>query len=99
MARNHRESKERRRDDQLCVVVRVDIVIYVLVGVITVLAMAAIVLPGRVEVGLITSLGTLMAGVLGGWLTYMRLATRNGGHDDEGDDGASDVDIAGSASE
>ena len=72
-----------RRSDQRCVVVRVDLVVYALVGLIVVLALASIVWPGRVELALVGSMGTLVAGVLGGWLTFMRLARQPGDEDDE----------------
>lgn len=70
------------REDQRCVVVRVDIVVYALVALIIVLALASVVWPGRVELALVGSMGTLVAGVLGGWLTFMRLS-RTGDEDDE----------------
>lgn len=67
-------AEQKRRQNQLCVVVRVDVVVYVLVGIIALLAIASMVAPERVDLTLISSLGTLLAGVLGGWLTYMRLS-------------------------
>lgn len=73
MAKRETQRQER---DQLCVVVRVDVVVYVLVGVIALLAIVSMVAPERVDLALISSLGTLLAGVLGGWLTFMRLSPR-----------------------
>jgi uncharacterized membrane protein len=71
--------------DQRQVVVRVDVVIYGLALAIVVLALATLVWPGRVELALIGSLGTLMGSVLAGWLAFMRLSRGKG--DDGGDDG------------
>ena len=79
-----------RRDisDQRQVVVRIDFVIYVLAVVIAVLALVSAVWPGRVELALIGSLGTLMGSVLAGWLAFMRLSRgKDGGEGDAGDDG------------
>lgn len=79
----HREGQ----DQQRCVVIRVDVVVYVLLAVIAVLAFASVVWPERVELTLVGSLGTLMAGLVGGWLTFMRLCrTPPDDEDDPGDD-------------
>lgn len=75
-------------DDQRRVVVRIDAVVYVLVAVIAVLAMASACWPGRVELSLITTISTLLTGILTGWLAYMRLSAR--GRDGSGDEGAGD---------
>ena len=77
-----REGQEQQR----CVVIRVDLVVYVLLAVIAVLAIASVVWPERVELTLVGSLGTLMAGLVGGWLTFMRLSRTPPDEDDPGDD-------------
>jgi uncharacterized membrane protein len=64
------------------VVVRVDVVIYILIGVIAILAITSAVFPERVELAIISALATLVAGILGGWLTYMRL-TQGRGEDND----------------
>lgn len=77
-----------RGDDQRRVVVRIDAVVYVLVAVIAVLALASACWPGRIELSLITTISTLLTGILTGWLAYMRLSARGrddgAGEDEEG---------------
>ena len=76
----------REISDQRQVVVRVDLVIYVLAVVIAVLAIVSAVWPGRVELALIGSLGTLMGSVLAGWLAFMRLSRGKDGGGGDGDE-------------
>ena len=80
--------KRTRLDDngQRNVVVRVDAVIYILAGVIALLALGSLIFPERVEAALIVSLGTTLIAVLAGWFAYMRLTQRDDGDEtDEGD--------------
>jgi len=72
-------------------VVRVDLVVYALVALIVVLALASVCWPGRVELALVGSMGTLVAGVLGGWLTFMRLSRQPDDDRDDGDSASPDA--------
>ncbi len=73
------QKQKRRSGDQRRIVVRVDVVIYVLVAVVSILAVSSAIMPGQVELALIGTLTSTLIAVLGGWLTFMRL-TQSGNH-------------------
>lgn len=79
--RRSRKTETLRKQHQI--VVRVDIIIYILIAVIAVLALASACWPGRVDLAVLSGLGALMASTLTGWLTFMRLSQTD--NEDEGD--------------
>jgi len=66
---------------QSTVIVRVDVVIYAVILVVAILALASLI-TDRVDVTIIGSLLTFAGGVFTGWLTYLRLCSRKVNEDD-----------------
>lgn len=81
-----RRSKKEEKDrppGQLHVVVRVDIIIYILIAVIALLALVSVILPGQVDLAVLSGLGALVASTLTGWFTFMRLSQAGKGEKKE----------------
>lgn len=70
---------------QSTVIVRVDVVIYAVILVVAILALASLI-TDRVDVTIIGSLLTFAGGVFTGWLTYLRLCSGRKTNGGEGDD-------------
>lgn len=74
---------------QAAVVVRIDVILYAVVAVVAILALASLV-TGRVDVGLVGALLTFATGALTGWLTYLRLCNGKGRGDDDAEPDGTD---------
>lgn len=72
-------------EKQQTVIVRVDVVIYAVILVVSILALASLITE-RVDVTIIGSLLTFAGGVFTGWLTYLRLCSGRKADDGEGED-------------